>query len=204
MASDPALHKAMERVCHRWRKSDGWALNEMEEWLRYSVIVNADDTQLETAVSAFVRAKGPYALDDLLAALGKKSDGEVSRGCIRCASGFVELAIWRGEVLSIHNPLIVALPCACIGGGLVKDAISNYKTGDPKITQIYVSIRKNEEGVYVFSPLTSQQNGSAQRHKQRLEDKASGATNRKPNKPVVNERAAHIEAAWKQLNGGET
>lgn len=202
MASDSALHAAMERVCHRWRKPESWALREMEEWLRYSVIVNADDMRLDVAVTGFVTAKGAYSLDGLLTALGRKSEGDTqARGCVRCASGFVQIAIWRGEVIGIHNPLIVALPCSCIGGGLVKDAISFYKTNDLSITQIHVSLRKNNEGAYIYSPLTSRQTGSAQLHEQRLAAKTAKTTTNHASKPVVNERAAHVEAAWKQLNG---
>jgi hypothetical protein len=167
MPSKAAISDALGRVAHRFGKGPKWIAREEVEWERCKLLMECEDEQLERAVSAFVAGKESYHLDGLLAKLGKKRQSKpAGEGCLICTSGFVELAVWRGDEVSATNPEIVSIRCRCNKGRSGSDTVADLRYNDLKITDVYAAVEV-VNGVPQRRALNREETGEAQRKRLR-------------------------------------
>jgi len=167
MCTENMVSEQLSRVAHRFGKGAKWIERERPEWERCRPLMDAEDSDLEKAVSAFIAGKETYHLDGLLAKLGKKRHAKpAGDGCAVCISGFVELAVWRGPDVSAFNPEITAIRCRCSRGGLVKDAMRALRGKDEAITDIFPAV-EIVDGQIQRKTLNEEETGVAPRRRLR-------------------------------------
>jgi len=167
MLSESAIDEALSRIAHRISKGPKWIDREKVEWYRCGMLLEAEDAELDRAVSGIVAGKDSYNLDLLLSKIGKRRAARpAGQGCVVCTGGMVEAAIWRGDEVSASNPEIKAFRCKCNKGGLIKDTCYLIRQGDPTITEIYVSAEK-VDGQIQHRYLNREETGEAHRNRMR-------------------------------------
>ena len=167
MLSEAAIDDALSRIAHRNSKGAKWIERERVEWQRCGVLLEAEDADLDRAVSSIVAGKDTYNLDLLLSKIGKRRVARpAGDGCAVCTGGMVEIAVWRGDEVSASNPEITAIRCRCNKGGLIKDACYAIRQGDPAVTDIFVSAEK-VDGQMQHRHLNREETGEAARARMR-------------------------------------
>lgn len=150
MASKIAILSGLDRIAHRWRKGQAWIDREADEWDRHAAIQTASDDRLDAAVTKFVAASGSYALQGLLDLL-RTGGAPMASGCRNCASGWVEVAIWRG-----HRVTEAAVACpSCRGGMALAELSDGWKRRDPRISDVVFA--QDSDGRW--RPLTKEEKG---------------------------------------------